>query len=374
MKLFLIIFLMLLVLIGFYYRVLQVALFALAAYHTSTHHNFSILPEAAESWTSVLPLNLKRKPRLTGTVVTFHPEYLNFNVSRVRHGFEEAAALNVEFVRTDVRWSAILPDGVTPDRNALNWYKSFFETARSYGLRPMIVLSSPPSSVRHLPKRELLNLWQLYIEQVVSDLGNLCNTFQILNEPNNPIYSVFDSSTLPKAVMIASQLIKNRVSGAKIIINYLADLPHWRRDAEHLLSQTGKSIDIVGIDHYPGTWAIGPNKGWASCMHTLSGIDTTTPGTVWYGRQLAIMETGFSTNIPWLRGATQQKDFYLDLDKNLRKIGPLRSRILFVGFYELCDSNSHAFLNPEAHFGLLMNDCATRKPAFAIAKQISLRR
>ena len=372
MKLCLLVFLVSLVSIGLYYRVLQVAFFAAAAFGTSSQHDFSISREAAESWTGVPSLGFDNTPHPTGIAVTYHPEYQDFNASKANHALAEAAALGAEFVRTDVRWSAVLPDGMTPDGKAFDWYRAYFKIACAYGLKPLIVLSSPPAAIRGLSKRELLNRWQLYVEQVVARLGDLCVTFQVFNEPNNPIYSIFDSATLPEAVMSASQLIKSRVPEAKVLVNFLADIPHWRRNAELLLYHTGTSIDVVGIDHYPGTWALGPNKSWASCMQTLSGIDTTIPGTVWYGRTLAIVETGFSTNIPRVRGQAQQKEFYLDLAQSLQTLGPLRNRLLLVGFYELCDSNSHAFLNPEAHFGLLMDDCATRKPAFSIAKQISL--
>lgn len=361
-----------LVLVGVYYRLPQVAIFAVtAALHSPWQNNFSIPREAANSWSSVTPQTVMRTTHLSGTVVTYHPEYHNFQAFQSSRALEEAAALGVEFVRTDVRWSAVLPDGVTLDKTAFAWYRSFFETAHAYGLKPLIVLSSPPKTIRNLPKRELLNCWQFYVDQVVSNLGDLCFTFQVINEPNNPVYSIFDSETLPEAVMTASHLIKSQVNGAKIIVNFLIDIPHWRRDAERLLSQTGASIDVVGVDHYPGTWAIGPSNGWASGIQMLSGIDTTIPGTLWYGRKLAIMETGFSTNLPGLRGLDQQKLFFLDLKQNLRNLGPSRNKLLFVGFYELCDSDSHAFLNPEAHFGLLKDDCTTRKPAFDIAQKIS---
>lgn len=362
-----------LVSVGVYYRVPQVAIFTVTAVlHSTWQNDFSIPREAANSWASVTPHTVMRTTHLSGTAVTYHPEYHDFQAYQASRGLEEAAALRVEFLRADVRWSAVLPDGKTPDKTAFSWYRSFFETARASGLKPLIVLSSPPETVRHLPKRELLNRWHLFVEQVVSNFGDLCVTFQVLNEPNNPVYSIFDSVTLPEAIMSASHLIKSHVPDAKVLVNFLIDIPHWRRDAERLLSQTGTSIDVVGIDHYPGTWALGPSKGWTSGIRMLAGIDTTIPGSPWYGRELAIVETGFSTNLPGLRGPDQQKEFFLNLDQNLRNLGPLRNRILFVGFYELCDSDSHAFLNPEAHFGLLKDDCTTRKPAFDIAQQISL--
>src|SRR4030067_110713 len=49
------------------------------------------------------------------------------------------------------------------------------------------------------------------------------------------------------------------------------------------------SIDIVAIDHYPGTWCCGSNyRDWAA-LATLLGIARD------YGKEMAVMETGFST-------------------------------------------------------------------------------
>lgn len=106
-----------LVLMGVYYRIPQVMIFAAAAaFRTSWQRDFSISREAAESWSGVTPPLHEYAPRLTKKAVTYHPEYQDFNASYARRGLEEAAALGVEFVRTDVRWSAVLPDGVTVGR------------------------------------------------------------------------------------------------------------------------------------------------------------------------------------------------------------------------------------------------------------------
>lgn len=347
-------------------------LFAAAAFISSSKHDFSISRAAVAGWASVPPPESHNSPHHTGTAITYHPEYQDFNASKAHQGLKEAAELGVEFVRTDVRWSAVFPDGITPNKYAFAWYRAFFKEVRACGLEPIIVLSSPPTSLRRLPAHEFLNRWRIYVEQVVTQLGDVCVMFQVLNEPNNPIYSIFDSATLPQAVALASHLIKGRVSGSQVLVNFIADLPNWQREAERLLIQTGTSIDVVGIDHYPGTWALSSNRSWLKCLKKLSSIDTTIQGSAWYGRKLAIMETGFATNVPWLRGLTQQKEFYLDLKQSLQNLGSLRNKILFVGFYELCDSDSNAFLNPEAHFGLLMDDCTTCKPACEVAKKISL--
>jgi hypothetical protein len=359
---------------GLYCRIPQVAVFVLAATLQAPQTNPFIPREAMNEWGSIAPQKTLCTPRFSGTAVTYHPEYHSFQAGTAIRCIEAAAALNVEYLRSDVRWSAVLPDGETPNQDAFGWYRSFFGTARTYGLQPIIVLSSPPRGVRHLPNTELLQRWQIYVEQVVLNLGDLCNIYQVLNEPNNPIYAIFDKETLPKAIIVASQSIKANVTDAKIVVNFLVDIPRWRQEAERLLFKTGTSIDVVGIDHYPGTWTIGPTRGWGCGIKMLSKIDPTKPETPWYGRKLAIAETGYSTNVPILRGPREQEHFFRDLDQNLQHLGTLREALLFVGFYELCDSDSRAFLNPEAHFGLLKGDCITRKPAFTIAQRISLER
>lgn len=375
MKPLIVLIILLLVIAGIYLRLPQVALFIVAAAAEAPWRDEVSIPHGAvDGWESSAPRREMRTARPSGTAVTYHPEYHKFRASQAVRCLEAAAALEVEYLRSDVRWSAVLPDGKTPDQSAFAWYRSFFRTAHAYGLQPVIVLSNPPKAVRRLPAHELLQRWQLFVEQVILNLGDLCKMYQVVNEPNNPVYGMFDAETLPQAVVVASRLIKGRVNGAKVVVNFLVDIPYWRSKAERLLSQTGTSIDIVGIDHYPGTWTIGPRRSWAAGIRMLSEIDPASPGTAWYGRELAIAETGYASNLPGLRGPDQQQHFFLDLERRLRRLGTSRGALAFVGFYELCDSDSRAFLNPEAHFGLLEDDCVTRKPAFAVAQRISLER
>src|SRR3990172_9356369 len=62
------------------------------------------------------------------------------------------------------------------------------------------------------------------------------------------------------------------------------------------------SIDIVAIDHYPGTWCCGSNyRDWAA-LDTLLGIARD------YGKEMAIMETGFSS-WTWPNGQQDQERF-----------------------------------------------------------------
>ena len=82
--------------VGLYYRVLQVAIFAVAAaLHSPWQNDFSISREAADGWASVTPKTVIRTTHLSGTAVTYHPEYHDFHASQALRGLEEAAALGV---------------------------------------------------------------------------------------------------------------------------------------------------------------------------------------------------------------------------------------------------------------------------------------
>jgi hypothetical protein len=77
------------------------------------------------------------------------------------------------------------------------------------------------------------------------------------------------------------------------------------------------------------------------------------------------METGYSTNVPFVRGGKAQANYF---QKLRRSVGELR-RLEFVGIYELTDENSDAKPDPEANFGLL-DSRLRRKEAFAEAQRL----
>jgi hypothetical protein len=84
------------------------------------------------------------------------------------------------------------------------------------------------------------------------------------------------------------------------------------------------------------------------------------------------METGYSTNVPRLRGDREQVVYYRSLAEPICSLNrQSNNSVSLVGFYELCDSDTNALLDPEAHFGLLQSVSLTHKPAFVEAQRIS---
>jgi len=81
----------------------------------------------------------------------------------------------------------------------------------------------------------------------------------------------------------------------KTIVNAFADdLPggnDWNTWLRDILNDYwgDDSIDIVAIDHYPGTWCCGSNYRDWGVLDTLKDIARD------YGKEIAVMETGFFT-------------------------------------------------------------------------------
>ena len=330
---------------------------------------------AAREWSQLQPLQAPISLTTSRAVVTYHPWYQNFHAGSANRCLSEIASLGATYVRSDVRWSDVIPDGITPDKSAFAWYQAYFQAARKwYGLRPLIVLSQPPAIVKNRYGNDpqmLLKSWNYYIEQVVIYLGDLCEHYQVLNEPNNPVYSIFSQQQNGAAISSAATIIRKQVPQAQIIVNFLMELWDWKSFIEDLLRTAGDSIDIIGLDHYPDTWTFSWQSNWDAVTDLLTEIKSSGPQSIWHDRTLAILETGYATNVAWLRDDKEQVKYFQRFGQALRTFDASPSPSLtLVGFYELCDADSSAFLDPEAHFGLLRSDSLERKPAFGEVRQL----
>lgn len=284
----------------------------------------------------------------------------------------EAVTLGAQFIRIDIRWQDVLPDGEHVDESAWEWYESYINAAiKWYGLSLFVVLFNPPECVSRASVADRLVMWERYVSLVAGRLGDRCRYYQILNEPNNPVFSVFRGSSLPTAIRVASKVIRHHSPKARTAINVLADLPGWLASLERTIGDTGDSIDIIGIDHYPETWTVSwlsPISDWSRLGDRLAGrlADVRSPLN---GRPVAILETGYSTNVPLLRNDEAQVRYLSSLSDGLKFLDSrLPHGLAFVGIYELADGDSNAGVDPESHFGLIESDSLARKPAFGVVQ------
>ena len=304
-------------------------------------------------------------------MITYHPWYDDFRPDAANRCLAEAAELGAGYIRLDVRWKDLLPDGNHVDEAAWTWYEHYLLAARNwYGLEPLIVLYNPPNAILNSPISALLSAWTRYVDEVAKRTRHLCSVYQLLNEPNNPVYQVFPLREATKAIVTGTAIIRQCNPQAKVTINVLAGLYGWERDLETLVRTTGSAIDIVGLDYYPGTWTLSSDSestSWDRFTDRIASIQTRLNK-----RPVAILETGYATNVGRWRGEDQQVRYLLTLkdavkrwDKAMGADGPV-----FLGVHELSDGDTGAFLDPEAHFGLLTSTSRRRKAGFEAARQL----
>ncbi len=207
------------------------------------------------------------------------------------------------------------------------------------------------------------------MEVIVTEVGDLCAAYQLMNEPNNPAYRFFPAEHAAIAVSQGASIIRRASPQTCTAINVTVDMIGWFRYLRNILTRSAGSIDIVGLDYYPGTWTLGYQQHWTRVMEIADLIASAPADSIWHGRRLAVMETGFCTNCV-MRHESRQAKYFRSIEATavaLRR--KLPGNGFLFGIYELCDRDSNAFLDPESHFGVCRSDL-TPKGAFASVKNI----
>ena len=140
--------------------------------------------QEARPSTSAIPLN-------QAALISYHPEYHEFDPDMAIASLAACIELGVGWLRTDIRWNELMPDGTHCDVQALAWYRSFLSAASNNGLRNMVVLTTPPGAVLSQQSQGRLEAWSRFVRLVVDELGTLCSGYQLMNEPNGPVYGFF---------------------------------------------------------------------------------------------------------------------------------------------------------------------------------------
>jgi hypothetical protein len=323
----------------------------------------------ASDWSSVERPKLSNLALKPNAMITYHPEYHHFDPRLAISSLSACVQLRVEWLRTDVRWNELIPDGVHCDSQALAWYREFLGTATGCGLRNMVVLSSPPAAVLGQKGAGRLEAWRRFVRLVASELGTFCGGYQLMNEPNGPIYGFLSFEDCAQAIVEGASIIHVADPEATVAINISMEIWGWRQYLSDLLHSSGPAIDLIGLDHYPGTWTIGRSERWVAIESISNMIAAAEPGSSWFGRRLAIMETGYSTNT-FLRDDGEQSRYFRNIQEFIAQLDSRRTRKLTLcGIYELCDGDSKAGLDPEAHFGIMTSDLRP-KSAFATVAEL----
>lgn len=291
---------------------------------------------------------MRRIPWLT---VSIHETDLRLGQDAVEAAFREVRSLNANGVRTDLCWSDIEPEMGRWDEDKIRWYQGYFEQARQLGLGTICVLYSLPNWVKVLSlvkPNEFLKRWEAYCQRVERILGDSGEVVQVWNEVNHPYYQWVPRPIVPRLFEIARGALNRR---RELAVNIYDGFP-WQDYITRLLVEAGCCIDIIGIDSFPGTYRLGNASSWKPLETLLRRVND--PNSTWYGKKAALLETGFSTYIPYLKSRARQAQW---IRSNFEVISRLNdsfpSSLCILNWYKLFNDYGEGFLNIIGHFGVV---------------------
>jgi hypothetical protein len=272
------------------------------------------------------------------------------------------AELGATYVRTDVWWYAIEPAPGQYDAAALALYRDYVDEAARHGLGVIVILSNPPGWALDLERDQLVAAFGAYSERVAATLGDRAFYYQLWNEPNN-VVDVPDSDTDSALMRAGRDGLARGAPGVPVrtAINLLVDghdgpFAHWEDDVRYYLDRAGDAIDVIAIDHYPGTWSVGDWGG--NIIDRLFALGAER------GKGVAIFETGYATSwcsLPLHDEAAQAAWIHEQLPRLRAKLHGRRLDV--INWFKLDDRNTGNCFDPEDNFGVVRTDRA-KKPAF----------
>jgi hypothetical protein len=294
------------------------------------------------------------------------------------------AEVGARFVRADAWWYAIEPERGVIDANALASYGAFFAACRARGLEALIVLSNAPAWARELYERgertAFFDAFERYAAEVAKVAGSQARYYQLWNEPNHVLDFVDGEGDVTLFARGRAGIHRGLgLAGVPnhrftTMLNVLVDGhdlpfgPSWQTDVDFYLERAASSIDVIGIDHYPGTWSVGSFGG--NIIDRLAAL-----GRRWK-KAVAVLEIGLATprcTMPWNDEDAQARWINSELPLLRAKTRAAIAsgvRVEMLNWFRLDDRNTGECFDPENHFGLVHTD-RTKKPAFdALRHQI----
>ncbi len=304
-----------------------------------------------------------------------HAVEVSYDLVSAEAAFDHIVALGGSGVRTDLYWKDLEPSQDQWDASMLGFYDDYVSLAVQKGLEPMVIVSGVPDWAHLLYLADSGAFWvefDAYIQEVVDRVADRVTHYQLWNEPNHvidPIASEDDHKLFQRA----GGIIRAVDPDAVFYANVLTDIAFWEEAVTDWVSQSGDFIDVIGIDHYPGTWSGLDYTDWGPLDTLVERINN--PQDAWYGKLGAVMETGYSSWAALVADEEDQKDW---IEQSLPE---LRSRIEMANalnpftvdqanFYQLVDVDTDG-VGVEAHFGIVHSDFSEKAGYQALASAIA---
>jgi len=179
-----------------------------------------------------------------------------------------------------------------------------------------------------------LNEAYQYAKVVASSLWYLVDYYQLGNELNhfiNPVPYEVDSAfiaALGRGVNDGDPGLRYKI--VNVIVDLIVEWPYWDNTLRSWLDSAGSFIDIVAIDHYPGTWT---STGW----DYWTPLDKLISITQSYNKVPAIMETGYPSGDVLGIHSEYNQALYIDVAFGEIMKRAQNTYIAFLSWYMLWD-------------------------------------
>lgn len=295
------------------------------------------------------------------------------------------AGLGAKVVRADVWWYVVAPERGRIDTVALASYSRAIDEAKKHGLEVLVVLSNAPAWARalydHGDRRAFYDAFESYSVAVAKMAGARVRQYQLWNEPNHALDIVDGEGDIQlfargkKGVRAGLDAIGLAGHGFTTMLNVLVDGhdspvgPSWTSDVRFYLDHgAAASIDVIGIDHYPGTWSFGDWGG--NVLDRLGDLGKR------YAKAVAVLETGYSTTpctLPFNTEAQQARWIGEQIPRMNAKARALERRgvhVALFNWFKIEDRDTRDCFDPENHFGVVRSDRTTKPGYDALRTQI----
>lgn len=288
-----------------------------------------------------------------------HDGDLGNDVDTARRAFDMIVDLGCRFIRTDFSWMGFELDRDVWNEDYIGWISDLTDAALEKGLQVQALLSSPPDWAVALygsDRDQFLDEYTEYCAEVARRFKDRIYYYQIWNEAENPEDFIPQGEEW-RLFPAGRKGLELEDGDFESIVNIGGGIG-WEPYLDDWLGKAGDSIDIIGLDTYPGTHHPGPYDN-VSDLKTLLN-KTTDPLDACYGKKVMIEETGFST---YKSGHTQveQREWINDALSAFRDVidkhnSKYPNKFLSCCWYELLDADTSGPGDVELRFGILETD------------------
>ena len=281
--------------------------------------------------------------------------------------------LGVLYVRTDISWNKFEPVQGQLNSEYIQHIDGIINKLDDVDIELFPVLTHAPDWARGLYLSDKTAYWaslQSYHSKVAELWGDKIEYYQIENELNHPTrIPYFSKSDIPNYCKYAKAGINEHDSGFKTVLNVLCENIGWQIEMNDWLdSGANEYINIIGLDIYPLTWGDTATL-WSPLRQAMTLVNQR--GTAWYGKDLMVAETGFSTYDAVHNDEVQKgfievaikhlNDLVIDYNKEYDS-----NRVHMICWYELYDNEENS-IDLEDNFGICNVD-GSKKVGYSALK------